>query len=148
MGTLFPEQHPSQIPLRLSYPLKGGVEVRIDVRLACLAAALTAASPPSPSEHPLVTSTRNYLASYANHPSVSWLAETIEQVWLLGLAMKTVQLGPPPVFQPHPWSRCQTSCSRFLLSRMLRNYTTISQHSGKTPGSRRCWTSRRLSGRR
>ena len=93
------------------------MEVRLDERLLTLAAALTAASPPPTAdapvavgtttigttlpavgEHPLVSETRRGLAGAADHPAVRWLRTEYEKHDLLGLAMQTVQLGPPPAF--------------------------------------------------
>lgn len=74
------------------------MEVRLDPRLLTLAAALTAASAPADNEHLLVTRTRQQLTAFANHPSVRWLAQQHGEAGLLGLAMQTVQLGPPPAF--------------------------------------------------
>lgn len=79
-----------------------GLEVRIDLRLASLAAALTVGASPAPSEHPLVTTTRSQLAPYIHHPAVRWLQETLQRTWLLGMVMQTVQLDDPPTFAPHP----------------------------------------------
>lgn len=81
------------------------MEVRLDPRLLTLSAALTAGgSPPAGSPpagedgHPLVTDTRQRLAGAAAHPGVRWLREASARHHLLGLAMHTVQLGPPPDF--------------------------------------------------
>src|SRR5215831_4309390 len=70
----------SSLPITLT---PTGLEVRIDLRLASLAAALTVGSPPAVSEHPLVTTTRSHLAPYTHHPSVRWLQETLQRTWLL-----------------------------------------------------------------
>lgn len=94
-------QHPDQaIPLLPSATLARGLEVRIDLRLAALAAALTAGSPPAASEHALVVSTRSYLAPQQEHPAAQWLKAAVQRSWLLGVAMQTVQLAPLPPFTP------------------------------------------------
>lgn len=76
------------------------MEVRLDPRLLTLSAALTAGGlpPAGQDEHPLVTDTRRRLADHAAHPGVRRLCEAFAQHQLLGLAMHTVQLGPPPDF--------------------------------------------------
>jgi len=96
------EQDSMSIPSLRSFDLQGGGEIRIEPRLVCLAAALTAPSLPTASEHPLVTTTREYVKQFATHPSIRWLSEQAENVWLLGLAMRTVQLGKAPRFLPCP----------------------------------------------
>ena len=88
------------LPALSSVSLPGNVEIRVDPRLACLAAAVTAVSSPAPSEHALVTTTRDRLKPLQTHPSVHWLNEKVEEFWLLGLAMRTAQLGNPPTFLP------------------------------------------------
>jgi hypothetical protein len=93
-------------PVDLSVPalptasLARGLEVRIDLRLAGLAAALTAGSTPAESEHALVGSSRSYLVPHQEHPSVRWLQQAVQRAWLLGVAMQTVQLAPVPPFSP------------------------------------------------
>ena len=87
------------LPNRL---LQSGLEIRVDPRLACLAAGVTTATSPFPSEHELVTTTRNALSRCATHPSVRWLRKALKGMWMLNLAMRTVQLGNPPTFLPYP----------------------------------------------
>lgn len=100
MNISLSDQHAAFLPVLSSVFLSGGVEIRVDLRLACLAAALTAVSAPAPSEHTLVTTTRNRLQPLQTHPSVQWLRAKVEEFWLLGLAMRTAQLGNPPTFLP------------------------------------------------
>jgi hypothetical protein len=98
--------HHSQLPLP-SLPtatLLRGLEVRVDLRLATLAAALTAASAPVAGEHALVSSTRTYLHASRGHPAVHWLQSAVEQTWLLSVGMQTVQLRSPPTFTAPPQS--------------------------------------------
>ncbi len=72
--------HPDQaVPLLPSASLARGLAVRIDLRLAALAAALTAGSPPAAAEHALVASTRSYLASQQAHPAEQWLKAAVQR---------------------------------------------------------------------
>lgn len=100
MNISLADQHAALLPPLRSVFLPGGVEIRVDSRLACLAAALTAVSAPAPSEHALVTTTRDRLQPLQMHPSVQWLHAKAEEFWLLGLAMRTAQLSNPPTFLP------------------------------------------------
>jgi hypothetical protein len=86
------------------------MEIRVDLRLATLAAGVTASTTPYPSEHALVASTREALSSYASEPSIRWLSKALEGIWMLNLAMRSVQLGSPPAFLSRP----QTTIPHFV----------------------------------
>lgn len=87
------------VPTPVSTMLTRGLEVRAELRLAALAAVVTAGSEPVPGEHALVTTTRDALAPYRDHPSLLALKAAIDRTWILSVAMQTVQLGAPPSFE-------------------------------------------------
>jgi hypothetical protein len=57
---------------------------------------------PEVAQKSLVTDTYQRLRKQANHASAQWLSNAERRVYLLGLAMQTVQLGDPPHFSPAP----------------------------------------------
>ena len=100
MENIAPQTSQSSSSTLPSVLLPDGIEIRVDPRFACLAAALTARSAATDSEHPLVASTREQLQRSAAHPAAQWLSDQVGKYWLFGFAMRVAQLGVAPQFAP------------------------------------------------